>query len=91
MDPKVQMRTCPLCSRTMTAQGLGGHMWATHGVKTGEHAKLEDVNKRVVRLEDSLQARVAVLEQAVEVMKGMHRSEKLKDGKHETVLNDVKT
>jgi hypothetical protein len=29
-------------------------MWAMHGVKVGDRARLEDVNKRVIKLEDEL-------------------------------------
>jgi DNA repair exonuclease SbcCD ATPase subunit len=56
-----EKKLCPLCNRELTNQGFGGHMWAAHGVRIGEHAKLEDVNKRVIKLEDELSAKVAKL------------------------------
>ena len=89
--------TCPLCQRELTKQGFGGHMWGTHGVKIGEHAKLADVGTRVVKLEDAI-ARVAKLEDAlpkltrlehdVSLLLGMHKMDGLDDGKHKTRILD---
>jgi len=78
----MENKRCPLCDRVLTNQGFGGHMWAAHGIRVGEHAKLEDVQKRVVKLEDSLPARVAKLEEELSakvanLREGAGRVEKL--------------
>ena len=70
----METKQCPLCDRVLTNQGFGGHMWAAHGIRVGEHAKLEDVQKRVVRLEDDL----AALSKVAHLTDNMPRLEDLK-------------
>jgi DNA repair exonuclease SbcCD ATPase subunit len=96
-----EKKLCPLCNRELTNQGFGGHMWAAHGVRIGEHAKLEDVNKRLVKLEDELSAKVAnlsdklpdklqKLEAQVAELRVLHtyKAQKgLEDGKHTAGYN----
>lgn len=38
-------------------------MWGVHGIRTGEHAKLADVNKRVAKLEETVPGSVAKLQE----------------------------
>ena len=91
-------KKCPLCDRDLTPQGFGGHMWGVHGIRTGEHAKLADVNKRVARLEETVPgsvaklqeataARITTLESQVGQLISMHKPAKLQEGKHLTQLN----
>jgi hypothetical protein len=91
-------KQCPLCNREFSAQGLGGHMWSMHGVKVGDRARLEDVNKRVIKLEDELaKAKLSDntptlsdfnrLKTEVEGLQHMHRLNSdtgLMEGKHKT-------
>jgi len=94
----VTTKVCPICEKKLTAQGWGGHMWGVHGMKTGEHAKLADVQKRMARLEETVPGsvakleedarnRLATLEAEVSVLKSMHTPAKLEEGRHKTQLN----
>jgi len=93
-------KACPLCNREFSAQGLGGHMWAMHGVKVGDRARLEDVNKRVIKLEDELakarlndssapiQRELEALRSEVKTLHNMHTKGDmgLDDGKHKKIF-----
>jgi len=45
------MKTCSICGKQVEDRGLGGHMFAKHGIRTGAAVQVEQIRNKVAQLE----------------------------------------